>query len=32
MIGEGSVGDEFSSMFTMFINNQLDKIIILSKF
>ncbi len=27
MIGEGSVGDEFSSMFTMFINNQLDKII-----
>jgi hypothetical protein len=27
MIGEGSVGDEFSSLFTMFINNKLDKII-----
>jgi hypothetical protein len=27
MIGEGSVGVDFSSMFTMFINNQLDKII-----
>ena len=27
MIGEGSVGDEFSSMFSMFINNKLDKII-----
>ncbi len=27
MIGEGSVGSEFSSMFTMFINNRLDKII-----
>jgi hypothetical protein len=27
MIGEGSVGDEFSSMFTTFINNRLDKII-----
>jgi hypothetical protein len=27
MIGEGSVGGEFSSMFTMFINNKLDKII-----
>jgi hypothetical protein len=27
MIGEGSVGTEFSSMFTMFINNKLDKII-----
>lgn len=27
MIGEGSVGAEFSSMFTMFINNKLDKII-----
>lgn len=27
MIGEGSVGIEFSSMFTMFINNKLDKII-----
>lgn len=27
MIGEGSVGVEFSSMFTMFINNKLDKII-----
>jgi hypothetical protein len=27
MIGEGSVGPEFSSMFTMFINNKLDKII-----
>ena len=26
MIGEGSVGDEFSSMFTMFINNKLDKL------
>jgi hypothetical protein len=27
MIGEGSVGPEFSSMFTMFINNKLDKMI-----
>ncbi len=27
MIGEGSVGSEFSSMFTMFINNRLDKIV-----
>jgi len=27
MIGEGSVGNEFSSMFVMFINNKLDKII-----
>ena len=27
MIGEGSVGNEFSSMFTMFINNKLDKMI-----
>lgn len=27
MIGEGSVGVDFSSMFTMFINNKLDRII-----
>lgn len=27
MIGEGSVGPEFSSMFTMFIHNKLDKLI-----
>jgi hypothetical protein len=27
MIGEGSVGNEFSSMFTMFINNKLDRMI-----
>ena len=27
MIGEGSVGSETSSLFTMFINNNLDKII-----
>ena len=27
MIGEGSVGNEFASLFTMFINNKLDKII-----
>lgn len=27
MIGEGSVGTDFSSMFTMFINNKLDKMI-----
>lgn len=27
MIGEGSVGLDFSSMFTMFINNKLDKIL-----
>jgi len=27
MIGEGSVGDEFASMFTTFINNKLDKLI-----
>lgn len=26
-IGEGSVGPEFSTMFTMFINNKLDKLI-----
>jgi hypothetical protein len=26
MIGEGSVGDEVASLFTMFINNNLDKI------
>jgi len=26
LIGEGSVGEEFSSLFTMFINNKLDKI------
>ena len=26
MIGEGSVGEEFSSMFTIFINNKLDKL------
>jgi len=26
-IGEGSVGSEFSSLFTMFINNKLDKLI-----
>ncbi len=26
MIGEGSVGDEFASMFTTFINNKLDKL------
>lgn len=26
LIGEGSVGAEFSSMFTMFINNKLDKL------
>ena len=26
MIGEGSVGDEFASMFTIFINNKLDKL------
>lgn len=25
MIGEGSVGQEFASLFTMFINNRLDK-------
>jgi hypothetical protein len=27
MIGEGSVGPEFSTMFTLFINNRLDKLI-----
>jgi hypothetical protein len=27
MIGEGSVGPEFASLFSMFINNKLDKII-----
>ena len=27
MIGEGSVGPEFASMFVMFINNKLDKLI-----
>ena len=27
MIGEGSVGPEFSTLFSMFINNKLDKII-----
>jgi hypothetical protein len=27
MIGEGSVGLEFSTLFTLFINNKLDKII-----
>lgn len=27
MIGEGSTGSEFSIMFTLFINNKLDKII-----
>ena len=26
MIGEGSVGREFTTMFTMFINNKLDKL------
>lgn len=27
MIGEGSVGTEFSTMFTTFINNKLDKLV-----
>tara|TARA_B110000503_G_C7163644_1_gene420839 strand:- start:111 stop:1310 length:1200 start_codon:yes stop_codon:yes gene_type:complete len=27
MVGEGSVGPEFTTMFTMFINNKLDKMI-----
>lgn len=27
MIGEGSVGTEFASMFSMFINNKLDKLV-----
>lgn len=27
MVGEGSVGPEFSSLFTIFINNKLDKMI-----
>jgi hypothetical protein len=27
MIGEGSVGTEFTTLFTMFINNNLDKLI-----
>lgn len=26
LLGEGSVGEEFSSLFTMFINNKLDKL------
>jgi hypothetical protein len=26
MIGEGSVGDSFATMFTLFINNKLDKL------
>jgi hypothetical protein len=26
MFGEGSVGDEFASLFTLFINNKLDKL------
>ena len=29
MIGEGSVGDTFASMFTTFINNKLDKLVIM---
>ena len=31
MIGEGSVGSEFASMFTMFINNKLDKLVDVKK-
>lgn len=31
MIGEGSVGPEFASMFTMFINNKLDKLVDVKK-
>ena len=27
LIGEGSVGDTFASMFTTFINNKLDKLV-----
>ncbi len=27
MIGEGSVGEEFASMFTIFINNKLDRLV-----
>jgi hypothetical protein len=27
MIGEGSAGNEFASMFTTFINNKLDKLV-----
>ena len=27
MIGEGSVGEEFASLFTVFINNKLDRLI-----
>lgn len=27
MIGEGSVGEDFASMFTVFINNKLDKLV-----
>jgi hypothetical protein len=27
MIGEGSVGEEFANMFTVFINNKLDKLV-----
>ncbi len=27
MIGEGSVGDEFATLFTLFINNKLDKLV-----
>ena len=27
LIGEGSVGDDFASMFTVFINNKLDKLV-----
>ncbi len=27
MIGEGSVGPEFATMFSMFINNKLDKLV-----
>jgi hypothetical protein len=27
MVGEGSVGSEFTTLFTMFINNKLDRII-----
>jgi len=27
MIGEGSVGDEFSTLFNIFINNKLDKLV-----
>jgi len=27
LIGEGSVGDAFASMFTTFINNKLDKLV-----